>query len=101
MELVYIAGKYRGDTIREIVENIQEAEKVAIKYWKLGYAVICPHKNTELFDGIVDLQVFLDGDLEMVRRCDSIVMMSNYKDSKGALGELALARELNKEIIYE
>lgn len=101
MKLAYISGKYSGDSIRDIVNNIREAEKVAIKYWQLGYAVICPHTNTALFDGALTWQQFLDGDLEMIKRCDTIVMMKDYENSKGAMLELTLAKELNKEIIYE
>ena len=66
MKLSYIAGPYRSDTINGIVQNIRNAEKVAIKYWRLGYAVICPHKNTALFDGLLPDHVWLEGDIEII-----------------------------------
>ena len=51
MQIVYLAGPYRGQTHYDIELNIREAEYVAIKLWQAGYAVICPHKNTAHFDG--------------------------------------------------
>jgi hypothetical protein len=39
--LVYIAGPYsNGGNSRE--ENVALARRVAVEYWKKGYAVICP-----------------------------------------------------------
>jgi hypothetical protein len=101
MKLAYIAGPYRASTIHGIVQNIRSAEKVAIKYWQLGYAVICPHTNTCLLDGVVEDQVFLDGTLEMMIRCDVVVMMTTWKDSKGAIQERDIAKHRGMQIIYE
>ena len=101
MKLVYIAGKYRDDSLRGIQQNIEKASNVAYKYWEKGYAVICPHKNTQFFDGRLPDETWLLGDLEILKGCDIIVMMDNYKTSVGALGELERAKELGLEIIYE
>lgn len=101
MKVVYIAGKYRSKSVYGIKENIDKAEKVAIKYWKLGYAVICPHKNTAFFDGAAPDSVWLMGDLEFIRRSDVVVMMTGWKNSVGATKEHDLAIKLRKEVIYE
>lgn len=101
MKLAFISGPYRAKTPRGIVENIREAESLSIKYWNLGYAVICPHKNTALFDGVAPDDVWLQGDLEMLRRCDVIVMSPRWEESSGAINEHQLAQQLGIEIIYE
>lgn len=101
MKVAYIAGPYRGRTIHDTVENIRRAEKVAIKYWQKGYAVICPHKNTALFDGLCVENVWLKGDIEIMKRCDVIVMMKNWKDSEGARKEYEIAVSLEKKIILD
>ena len=44
---------------------------------------------------------FLAGDLEILKRCDAIYMLSNYLDSKGAKEELKFAYEQGKEIYFE
>lgn len=100
MKIAYIAGPYRAGRGRTVLMNIRSAELIAIRYWILGYAVICPHLNTAFLDGIVLDDQFLKADLEFVKKCDVIVMMPNYLDSIGAIGELDLAKKLGKEIIY-
>lgn len=99
MKLVFISGPYRASTPRGIVENIRRAESVAIKMWKRGYAVICPHKNTALFDGLMPDETWLSGDIEILRRCDAICMVPGWDDSSGSIAEHALAVHLGLEII--
>lgn len=101
MKVAYIAGPYRAKNGRTVLENVRAAEQVAIRYWRKGYAVICPHKNTEFFDGLAPDEVWLLGDLEIVKRVDVVVAMANYLESHGAVTEVELAKSLGKEIIYE
>ena len=101
MKVAYICGPYRSDTVSGIVSNIRKAEYYAKKYWKLGYAVICPHLNTALFDGVCRDDVWLQGDKELVRRSDVIVMIPGWNSSTSSIDKCALAGELNKEVIYE
>lgn len=100
MQVVYISGAYRAPTLQGILDNIRLAEKVAIEYWKKGYAVICPHKNTALFDGECADDIWLDGDLEIISRCDIVVMLPFWEYSKGAVVEHGHAVNLGKEIVY-
>ena len=101
IKLAFISGPYRAETPLGIVENIRRAEAVSKKYWTLGYAVICPHMNTALFDGLLPDDAWLMGDLEMLVRCDVIVMMQGWEQSVGATEELRMAKKWGKEIIYE
>lgn len=101
MKLAYIAGPYRAATVWGIRENIRRAEAVALKWWKKGYAVICPHANTALFDGELPDETFLDGTMEMLRRSDVVVMMQGWQLSAGAGAEWHEARALGKEIVYD
>lgn len=101
MKVVYIASPYRSSTIRGTVENIRRAETVAIKYWKLGYAVICPHLNTALFDGILPDRIWILGDLEILTRCDVVVFCEGWSKSPGCNTEMYLAKDLDKEIIFD
>jgi hypothetical protein len=101
LKIAYIAGAYRSETISGTVKNIRAAEYVAIKYWKKGYAVICPHKNTALFDGLMPDKTWLDGDIEILKRCDVIVMMQGWEDSTGSKAEHFFALRNGIEIIYD
>lgn len=96
-EIVFLSGKYRGDTDN----NMAYAGKVARRLWQQGYIVICPHLNTARFDGICAENVWLEGYLEILKRCDSIYMLKNWQESKGAQAELILARTMKKRIYWE
>lgn len=100
-KVAYISGPYRAATTRRIQDNIMAAGEVALKYWKLGYAVICPQMNTALFDGECEDKVWLEGDIELMKRADIVVMMKGWTFSKGAAAEFELAAELQMEIVYE
>lgn len=101
IKVAYISGPYSAPTPHEIHANIRLAGQYAEKYWKLGYAVICPHLNSAFMDGVVPYGNFITGDLEFVRRSDVIVMMPNWRSSNGAAAERLEAERCNKEIIYE
>jgi len=104
MKVAYISGPYRAGHGRTVLENIRVAEKYAIKYWREGYAVVCPHLNTAHFDGVVPDARFLEGDLEFIKRLhdtDAMVMLPNWMESKGAIQEQELAMERGLRIIYE
>jgi len=101
MRVIYIAGAYRNRTEWGLIENIRHAERVAIKLWQRGYAVICPHLNTAHFGGLCTDDTWLKGDLEILSRCDAIYVLDNWKQSRGAQEELKLAIKLRLEIYYE
>jgi len=110
MRVVYVAGRYRAKTIFGVVINILRARWVAIKLWKWGYAVICPHMNTALFpheksgrfseDGIE----YIKGDLEIIDRLredhDLMVLLPKWQKSEGTKSELDRARNISLKV-YE
>ena len=100
--LLYVAGKYSGKDEDEKLANIGLAAKVAIALWNEGHVVICPHLNTMDFELFTNLpnSAFAERDLLIVERCDGIVMLENWKDSKGAIKELAHAREHGLEVHF-
>jgi hypothetical protein len=106
MKIAYVAGPYRGKSKIKLIHkwqvifNIIRARDVAKELWKQGYAVICPHSNTALFDGIVPDEVVLDGDIEILKRCDLIVMIPGWRQSTGSLNELRIAQKWNIKAYY-
>ena len=99
-KIVYIAGPYRADSEWEVKQNIDRAEAVALKYWRAGYAVFCPHKNSSFMGGSCPDETWLEGGLEILKRCDAIVMMSGWGNSRGSCKEIELARELNIPVFF-
>lgn len=93
MRVIYLAGPFRGANAWEIECNIRQAETLALEVWRLGIACICPHTNTRFFQGAAPDHVWLDGDLELVRRCDAILMTPDWERSQGARAERELAQQ--------
>src|SRR5436309_15845129 len=87
MKVVYVAGPFRGKSYWDQENNIRRAETLALDAWRLGCAVICPHTNTRFFDGAVPDSVWLDGDLELLKRCDAVLMTPDWLKSTGASAE--------------
>lgn len=100
MKLVFVAGKYRDRTEWGVNQNIRKAESLSLDLWQLGLSVICPQKNTEFFGGAAPDEVWLKGALEMVRRSDAVVCVSNWEDSEGARNEVALAKEIGIPVFF-
>ncbi|HQE20292.1 MAG TPA: hypothetical protein PK607_17460, partial [Aggregatilineales bacterium] len=69
--LVYVAGPYRAATVDGIRENIEAARRVARRLWQAGYPTICPHMNTAFMDGAAPDEVWLQGGLVILERCDA------------------------------
>jgi hypothetical protein len=94
LPLVYVAGPFRGPTSWAVEQNVRRAEELSLLVWEAGAACICPHANTRFFQGEAADSVWLDGDLEIMRRCDAVVLTPGWPFSNGALAEKAEAERL-------
>jgi hypothetical protein len=93
--LVYIAGPYRAPTTWEIQKNIHNARLWGVIVAKAGAYPMIPHSNTAHFDGAVEGDAFwLNGTLEMMRRCDGVVLIEGWDRSTGAIEERRQAEQL-------
>ena len=99
MRVIYVSGRYRAKTIFGVALNIWRARRVAQKLWKEGWAVICPHMNTAFFTGGEGM--YIRGDIEIVKRCDTIYMLKNWHKSEGACIEYQVAIDNHLETIFE
>jgi len=100
LPVVYVAGPFRGPNAWEIEENIRRAERLALEVWRLGAVALCPHTNTRHFQGALDDRVWLRGDLEMLTRCDAMILTDDWERSSGAHAEELFARERNMPVFY-
>jgi hypothetical protein len=101
--LIYTAGPYSPSAgAGTVEENIQRAREAALQLWEAGYTVICPHLNTANFEEEIDLQPkdYVDRDLEIVERCDAIVMLPKWQQSLGAVRELEHALANDVDVYY-
>lgn len=102
MNLVYISGKYSGETQEEVNKNIEEAEKYAIELANRNVGFICPHLNTRNFEqkSTADYEFYMDMYLELVSKCNGILMLPRWEGSSGARRELKKAREVGLNEFY-
>lgn len=87
MKVIYIAGPFRAPTAWGIAENIRAAERVGLAVARAGGMPLIPHANTAHFHGEGDDQVWIDGTLELLRRCDAAVFIQGWRRSDGSRGE--------------
>lgn len=98
MKVIYIAGPYNGD----IDMNIAKARRMAVKLWEHGFIALCPHLNTANFEQVCQApeHIFLEGYLELLKRCDGIILLEGWLASKGSISEANLASELEMPIFH-
>ena len=100
MLVVYVAGPFRGDSYWDQENNVRRAEELSLEVWRSGCAALCPHANTRFFQGAAPDHVWLEGDLELLRRCDAIIMVSGWGNSIGASIEHDEAVSIGLPIFY-
>lgn len=98
MKVVYIAGKYRGPTPWAVEQNIQAAQAVAAKVIAAGHMPLTPHLNTAHMEGLADDAFFMAGTMELLRRCDAVILVPNWLSSQGARAEVREAKRLDLPI---
>ena len=100
MKVVYVAGPFRGPSAWAIEQNIRRAEELALEVWRLGAACVCPHTNTRFYQGAAPDEVWLQGDLEILARCDAILMTDDWEKSSGARAEHDFASSRKLIVLY-
>ena len=110
--LIYIAGPYQHKNGREcsqeeILENIQKAEKASIEWILKGWAVFTPHKNNsgyekyeKIHDELYSVE-WLRRDLELLSRCDAILLLDGWRGSIGSVVEYEFAVKEEMMIFYQ
>ena len=90
--LWYLSGQVTGnDSFREDFDFFETY------YTKLGFNVVNPVKGEP--DGKT-YDYYMRRDLVKLSECTGIIMLPNWKKSKGAKFELSVAKFLGFEIIY-
>lgn len=93
--LVYIAGPFRGKTPWDVAQNVRRAEEVGLAVaLQCGAHPIIPHSMTGHFDKQGSDDFWLQGTLELMRRCDAVYLVHTWTLSAGAKAEKEEAERL-------
>ena len=97
MRLMYIAGPYRASTTQGVRDNVTSARAVGSAVALKGWMPVVPHANTYGFERVPGLdndEFFLEGTLELMRRCDAVVLAPGWTASSGSMREIQEAFNL-------
>jgi nucleoside 2-deoxyribosyltransferase len=95
VRLIYVAGPLFGPNDWEIRRHIHRAAALGYEVAKLGAYPVIPHTNTgSVFIGTIDTAFWYAGTLELLRRCDAVILVMGWQDSKGANAEVEEANRL-------
>ena len=100
MKVVYIIGPFRGPTAWDIAENVRAAERMALAVARAGAMPLCPHANTAHFHGQLDDKFWLEGTMELLKRCDAVVLVDGWERSEGSCAEKDAAREMGIPVFW-
>ena len=95
MKVVYIAGPYRGRTPWDVETNIRKAEAIGLEVARMGFMPLIPHTMTRFFDKQCTSHFWIEGTLELLARCDAMIVLPGWENSDGTKGEIALAEKRN------
>jgi len=92
---VYISGKITGD------DNYYQKFEIAQScFERLGDDVFNPAEISASLP-VLSHDEYMEIDRVCLQMCDAIYMLSDYRDSPGALEELEIAKSMGLKIMYE
>ena len=94
MAVVYIAGPYRGKDAWEVEQNIRRVEETAFLLAANGFIPLSVHTMYRFFDRTLTDEFWLEATMELMRRCDAVLLVGNHRHSEGSVAEVAEANRL-------
>ena len=93
MKVIYIIGPFRAENSWEVEQNVRRAEAIALEIWKLGAVPICVHAMCRNYSGAAPDDVWLKGDLELLKRSDAAYVLPHIWRSSGSQDEVKMCEE--------
>lgn len=97
----YLSGPVSAPTALIRNQHRFRALEVSHQLWELGILHYCPHANSPQVGATdIDYETWMRMDLEVLRRCDWILMTDGWASSEGCRREFNLATALQIPIVY-
>ncbi len=91
MRIVFLSGKFRAPKPYGIELNCRAAEDVSLEISKIGAVALAPHLLSRHFQGSLPDQFWIDGAIELMKRCDAVFMIPGWENSSGSIAERQIA----------
>jgi nucleoside 2-deoxyribosyltransferase len=100
MKQIYVAGPYTANDSWSLEKNIRSAEEISFQVFSLRAVAVCSHTISRYFFGTLNEEFWLEATMNMLSRCDAMVVVEGWKKSSGTLGEIKYAAENDIPIFY-
>jgi len=101
MKKIYVAGKYSGDNVLDVLINIGRGEKACSKLFNLGYAVFSPWADRQHIyqnpDFKYNVDKFKKASMAWLEVSDAVYVVSM---SGGVMTEIKRAKKLGIPVFY-
>ena len=107
--LVYVAGPFGAATAELHERNVERAAAYRQPLADLGCYPVVPHCNTRNLGGPTGFldavdpkqqEAWYEGSIELLRRCDAILLIPGWEESRGARREEQAARSWRIPLLY-
>ena len=98
--LAYIAGAYSAPTPHEREINIQDAWRLGAEVAALGVLPVVPHMMSAHLDALQPQEWWLAATLELMRKCDVLVLLPSWRRSTGTQGERLEAEGMGMPVLH-
>lgn len=89
-DVLYCAGPITKNSLGDTPEFLATAREIAEELRQMGWSVVLPHSNSFAIEGWT-LDQYLAEDFELISRCDAVVLLPNWHESKGTRREIDFA----------
>ena len=99
--LVYISGPISPTNGLIVERNVVNALEVFFDLSRQRIPAFCPHIQA-IYPSAhqIDYRLWMEYDFAVIDRCTHMLMMENFRESKGALEELAYADAIGMPVAY-
>lgn len=100
MKVIYITGPFGGGSAWRVEQNIRRAEALALQVWLMGAVAMCPHSMNRFFQAECSDEVWHEGTMELMKRCDAVLVVPNWEKSEGTRKKIFAAQSLDMPVFY-
>jgi hypothetical protein len=98
--LIYLGLNRRAAAVADLLVSLA-ALAVSAQLWEAEVLHYCPHRNSpQVGTTDVPYESWLAMDLEVLKRCNYLVMAGDWHQSAGCRRELAFAMALHMPVVY-